>query len=49
MTSVTANVWEYTVGGYQVIKKSLSYRESDVLGRWLTKEEARDVRKKCGT
>jgi Type ISP C-terminal specificity domain len=42
-SNVPANVWEYTVGGYQVIKKWLSYRESDVLGRSLTKEEAREV------
>ncbi len=41
--NVPAHVWEYTVGGYQVIKKWLSYRESDLLGRSLTKEEAREV------
>jgi hypothetical protein len=41
--SVPANVWEYTIGGYQVIKKWLSYRERDVLGRGLTMEEARLV------
>lgn len=40
---VPRNVWEYRVGGYQVIKKWLSYREQDILGRPLTKEEARDV------
>ncbi len=26
-TNVPANVWNYTIGGYQVIKKWLSYRE----------------------
>ena len=32
-----------TLGGYQVIKKWLSYREKALLGRGLTKEEARHV------
>jgi hypothetical protein len=36
-------VWEYTIGGYQVVKKWLSYREQRILGRPLTKEEAREV------
>lgn len=36
-------VWEYTIGGYQVIKKWLSYRERDLLGRDLKPEEAREV------
>ena len=27
-----ANVWEYYIGGYQVIKKWLSYREQELLG-----------------
>jgi hypothetical protein len=36
-------VWEYTIGGYQVIKKWLSYREHDLLGRALTTDEAREV------
>ena len=38
-----ANVWEYTIGGYQVIKKWLSYREHALLGRALTTDEAREV------
>jgi hypothetical protein len=38
-----ARVWDYTIGGYQVIKKWLSYREHDLLGRPLTTEEAREV------
>jgi len=36
-------VWEYTIGGYQVIKKWLSYREKELLGRGLTPEEVRYV------
>jgi len=35
--------WDYTIGGYQVIKKWLSYREKDLLGRGLTPEEVRYV------
>ena len=33
-------VWDYTFGGYQVIKKWLSYREQPVLGRALKPDEA---------
>lgn len=40
---VPLGVWRYTVGGYQVIKKWLSYRERSLLGRDLTVEEARYV------
>ncbi|NTW98073.1 MAG: DNA methyltransferase, partial [Oscillochloris sp.] len=36
-------VWEYTIGGYQVIKKWLSYRERPLLGRGLSPDEARAV------
>lgn len=42
-SNVPARVWDYTIGGYQVIKKWLSYREQKILGRALTKEEARYV------
>ena len=38
-TNVPANVWAYTLGGYQVIKKWLSYREKEILGRALKPEE----------
>ena len=38
-TNVPANVWEYTLGGYPVIKKWLSYREKAILGRALKAEE----------
>lgn len=41
--NVPARVWEYTIGGYQIIKKWLSYREFSVLGRSITAEEAREV------
>lgn len=41
--NVPANVWDYTIGGYQVIKKWLSYREQELLGRPLRAEEAREV------
>ena len=33
----------YTLGGYQVIKKWLSYREQGLLGRSLSVDEARYV------
>jgi len=33
-------VSEYHIGGYQVIKKWLSYREKAILGRGLRVEEA---------
>jgi Type ISP C-terminal specificity domain len=35
-------VWDYVIGGYQVLKKWLSYREEGILGRSLTKDEARE-------
>lgn len=35
-------VWTYTLGGYQVLKKWLSYRESALLGRPITGEEAQE-------
>jgi hypothetical protein len=41
--NVPVKVWEYTIGGYQVIKKWLSYREQDVFDRSLTTDEAREV------
>ena len=37
--NVPSDVWSYKLGGYQVLKKWLSYRESKVLGRRLTPEE----------
>lgn len=41
--NVPSPVWNYTIGGYQVIKKWLSYREHELLGRPLTPDEAREV------
>jgi hypothetical protein len=42
--NVPTRVWDYTIGGYQVMKKWLSYRERALLGRSLTTDEARGVR-----
>jgi hypothetical protein len=42
--NVPRNVWEYTIGGYQVMKKWLSYRESELLGRALNLAEANEGR-----
>ena len=40
---VPEQVWATTIGGYQVLKKWLSYREKPILGRPLSNEEARYV------
>ena len=37
--NVPSAVWDYRLGGYQVLKKWLSYREHKVLGRKLRAEE----------
>jgi hypothetical protein len=37
-------VWNFTIGGYQVLKKFLSYREHTLLGRALATAEVRYVR-----
>ena len=37
--NIPAAVWNYKLGGYQVLKKWLSYRERRVLGRALRPEE----------
>jgi hypothetical protein len=39
--AVPLNVWGYTLGGYQVLKKWLSYRELQLLGRPLHEDEVR--------
>jgi hypothetical protein len=39
-SNVPEKVWGYALGGYQVIKKWLSYREQGVLGRALKTDEA---------
>jgi hypothetical protein len=41
--NVPEAVWDYTIGGYQVMKKWLSYRERDLLGRALSLDEVREV------
>jgi hypothetical protein len=41
--NIPANVWDCTIGGYQVLKKWLSYREHVLLGRPLSADEAREV------
>jgi type ISP restriction-modification system protein len=42
--NVPDGVWDYAIGGYQVLKKWLSYRERPLLGRALTPGEVRYVR-----
>ena len=42
--SVPAAVWEYRLGGYQALKKWLSYRERKVLGRPLRADEVTHFR-----
>lgn len=37
--NVPSAVWNYKLGGYQVLKKWLSYREQRVLGRPLKSDE----------
>ncbi len=41
--NVPAKVWEYRLGGYQVMKKWLSYREKSLLGRGLKLDEVTGV------
>ena len=41
--NVPVAVWNYKLGGYQVLKKWLSYREFGVLGRNMRPEEVRHV------
>ena len=40
-SNVPAAVWNYKLGGYQVLKKWLSYREHKVLGRNMHPDEVR--------
>ncbi len=42
-SNIPLNVWEYYIGGYQIIKKWLSYRDHKILGRAIKPEEAREV------
>ncbi len=41
--NVPENVWNYYIGGYQVLKKWLSYRELALLGRNLNLDEITEV------
>jgi hypothetical protein len=41
--NIPGQVWNYTIGGYQVLKKWLSYREEALLGRSLKREEVQEV------
>lgn len=41
--NIPIRVWKYTIGGYQVMKKWLSYREEKLLGRSLKTEEVKEV------
>jgi Type ISP C-terminal specificity domain len=41
--NISSKVWEFFIGGYQIIKKWLSYREFEFLGRPLTTMEADEV------
>lgn len=43
--NVPAAVWTYKLGGYQVLKKWLSYRERGVVGRALTPDEVLELTK----
>ena len=43
--NVPAAVWSYKLGGYQVLKKWLSYRERGVLQHALTPQEVLDLMK----
>ena len=51
-SNVPAAIWNYRLGGYQVLKKWLSYREYDVLGRKLHWKEIKhftDTARRIGT
>jgi hypothetical protein len=41
--NIPEGVWDFHIGGYQVIKKWLSYREFGLLDRALTLDEVREV------
>ena len=40
---IPQTVWECRIGGYQVLKKWLSYRDHSIIGRALSAEEVRHV------
>ena len=41
--NIPERIWDYTIGGYQVIKKWLSYRQESLLNRSLKREEIQEV------
>jgi hypothetical protein len=41
--NIPAKVWNYYIGGYQVIRKWLSYREQPLLGRPLTPGVVKEI------
>jgi hypothetical protein len=41
--NIPEKVWNYYIGGYQVIKKWLSYREQPLIDRTLTPDEVEEV------
>ncbi|MFY9234446.1 MAG: type ISP restriction/modification enzyme [Fimbriimonadaceae bacterium] len=41
-TGIPEAVWHYNLGGYQVLKKWLSYRQREVLGRPMKLDEVRE-------
>lgn len=43
-SNVPERVWEYRLGGYPIVKKWLSYREADILGRDLEIREVKHVK-----
>lgn len=43
LKGVPQSVYELTIGGYQVLKKWLSYRHQEVIGRPVTVAEAREA------
>jgi len=45
--NVPQSVWDFTIGGYQVIKKWLSYREKPILGRSLLLRSLTPSRRRC--
>ena len=40
---IPESVWECRIGGYQVLKKWLSYRDHSIIGRALSAEEVGHV------
>ena len=43
LKGVPQSVYELTIGGYQALKKWLSYRDEEIIGRPMTVAEAREA------